>query len=541
MQKLFLFLAFCTCLTANSIQGQSFAYSTLDVVLNEIPVPAFPGVHSGAWAKWNGHWIFLGGRTNGLHGFLPPLAFPTSGIMDEVWIMNPATGSMQTAQMDSVPQGIFEAVCSANMQFHQEDSMLYMIGGYGWCDTAAAFRTFPTLTEIFLPQLYDSVFAGGDISPAFRQVTDQRLAVCGAHLGKLGNRYILPFGHRFDGMYDEVDSTGFFVQDYTYQIRSFEIADTGGVPGIFNYHAVTDSANFRRRDYNMLYQIDSNQNAFLKVFGGVFQESNNLPWVHPITISDTGFSYQIQTNFSQQFAHYHSGAIAYVDPQYGATGGTFLGGMAQFYKDSATSQVIEDTLIPFVKTISQVVDGYNMPGAWEHTNISQPQMPGYLGTNAYFIPVEGSNYYFDPYPVVNMDNVGQGGNQLIGYCVGGIESPDPNISDTDPSLSFASPRIFEVLARTVIIHTEKPNLGEFSLRVGPNPTSDEVMIEIQMPGSQPCKLVMTNMEGKQIGEKTVFGKKVSERWSLKNEPAGVYFLTLTDGLIKITEKVVKVE
>ena len=69
-----------------------------------------PALHSGAFANWNGKWFFLGGRRNGLHGFLPPFAFPTTDANTDIWMVNPALNQTVLSSADSLPDALREPV-----------------------------------------------------------------------------------------------------------------------------------------------------------------------------------------------------------------------------------------------------------------------------------------------------------------------------------------------------------------------------------------------------------------------------------------------
>lgn len=481
----------------------------------------FPGVHSGAFAQWQGKWIFLGGRTNGLHGFLPPLAFPTSGILHDIWVYDPVQRTMQTATLNNLPTSIFESVTSSNLEHYQIDSMLYLVGGYGWCDTASAFRTFPTLTALNLNHVLDSVGAGNGVTSLFRQITDQRMAVTGGNLQRIGDTFYLVFGHRFDGMYDRVDSTGFFVQHYTHQIRKFEIYDDGDSLAIDNYTAITDSPAFHRRDFNLAPHILPNGAKGLIAFSGVFQPGTEQPWYYPIRIDSAGYS--LDTSFSQQFSHYQCGLLPIaLNSQ---TSYQFFGGMAEYFFDTLQTpgQVARDTLVPFVNTMPEVVCGYvNNQFVWNEWLKSGSTLPALLGTNMYFIPDLSQNWLYGEvwdFPMV-------GSSHHVGWLAGGIESPEPNLANTDPSISFASPRIFDVWVRSAIISNSDANpLG--NLQLGPNPFQDRFSIQGREIPEGNYQLELWSTDGRKLREWQREGGKTME-WNLEvpGLANGVYLLNV---------------
>ena len=491
--------------------GQSF---TLE--LEEMTFPNAPGVHSGAFVKFEGKWVMIGGRINGLHGFLSPLAFPEYGENNRVWVMDYNTLETWSGTVDSLPLQTRQAVTSTNMQFYLEDTTLYMIGGYGFQDTSGAFVTFPTLTAISLPALVQAVQDSLPIDPYFRTLTDQRMAVCGAHVGKIGDEYQLVWGHRFDGIYDESDTTGFFVQEYTREIRRFEIDDNGTTLAISNYTAERDTLNFRRRDYNLVPQIFPNGDFGYTGFTGVFREDIDLP--HLTNVDIFANSYVHQSGFHQNLSQYHSAVMPLYDSQSKDMETVFFGGMSLYKLDSAQNLVI-DSLVPFVNTISKVV----RDSLGNLTEYALPDtMPGLLGTNQYFFPSDS---------VIVLDegiiDLGQiNGRTLAGYLIGGIDSPEENISMTDPSLSIASNKVFKVYLTHEPIMTDRENgvVQPVLVTAYPNPARGPVQFDV-LPGMEgELTLNILDLEGKLV--ERLYSGPVKDRlpivWKAESVAAGVY-------------------
>ncbi len=57
----------------------SGAQSTFTVDVQASSISVVPPTHSGAMAVWNGKWIFLGGRIDGIHIMQDNQAFPDYG------------------------------------------------------------------------------------------------------------------------------------------------------------------------------------------------------------------------------------------------------------------------------------------------------------------------------------------------------------------------------------------------------------------------------------------------------------------------------
>ena len=135
MKKLFVFVLLF-------ISVKIFSQQLFTLRLIPSTITAAPAVHSGTFGSYNNKWFFVGGRKNGLHGFLTPSAFPYQGINDSIFIVDANTNQSWSASTYALPDSIREAITTSNMEFYMNDSMLYMIGGYGWNDSVQDFITF---------------------------------------------------------------------------------------------------------------------------------------------------------------------------------------------------------------------------------------------------------------------------------------------------------------------------------------------------------------------------------------------------------------
>ena len=131
-----LFTLICLSLSLVVNAQQPFA-----VTIADEPITAMPGIHSFAFAESNGKWLFIGGRKNGLHGFLTPFAFETQYANDSITVVDPVANVNWAASTASLPDSIREPITSTNMEYHQEGNTLYMVGGYGWKTSVNNFRS----------------------------------------------------------------------------------------------------------------------------------------------------------------------------------------------------------------------------------------------------------------------------------------------------------------------------------------------------------------------------------------------------------------
>lgn len=496
------------------------------VTITPYSINGAPAIHSFAFASYNGKWLFIGGRTNGLHGFLPPFGFPSSGINDSAFVVDPVANQTWAASLAGLPDNIREAVTLSNMQYEQSDSMLYLIGGYGFKNSVNDFITFPKLTAINAKGLIDAVVNGTSVNSSFRQITNNNMAVAGGELKKIDSTYYLVFGHKFNGRYDKSDTTGFFTQEYSNQIRKFRIQDDGINLSISNYFSITDTVNFHRRDYNLVPQIFPNGTFGLTAFSGVFQYGINLPYLNSVDITPSGYS--VNNTFSQNLSQYSSAHMPVFDSINNNMHTVFFGGMSMYYIDSATQLLAVDSLVPFVNTISKVTRDQN--GTMTETKL-QAEMPALLGTNAKFILKSGIK---NNHEIIKLNALT--GNTLVGYILGGISSPEANISDTDPALSSASTQIFKVkIDKTVSAGiTEIPAKDPVIVTATPNPFKGVVFFNMESKSDELITIDLYDIKGIKI--KNIFKNKISDRskvqWNAKGFSSGVYYYEVTQGNFK---------
>lgn len=515
-QILFLVIVFC------SVRADAQQLFTLR--LENSTINTTPAVHSGAFGAYNNKWFFIGGRKNGLHGFLPPSAFTDAGINDSIYIVDPVANQRWSAPVSVLPDTIREAITTSNMEFYLNDTILYMVGGYGWNEVVQDFITFHTLTAVNIKELMNDVISAQPIESNFRQMRDSSLAVCGAHLAKMDSVYYLVFGHRYDGHYDRIGTLGIATQTYTCEVRKFQIADDGNTLSVYNYQAIRDTANFRRRDYNLIPMLDPFYGEGLLAYSGVFQPQSNVPYLNCVEIyPDTVI---VRNDFNQNLSQYHSAVCALYDSISFLQHHLFFGGMSMYYMDTLTQQTVTDTLVPFVRTISDVARDID----WTYYEFDAGiHLPALIGTNAYFFNDLNLPLYKKHFAHLNA----LPHHQRLGYIVGGIESMDLNIAANNPDAqSFASTRVIEVWLDTI----EAPNgMAEVKSEVlnffaFPNPSSGKVQIEFELLQASTVKIQWLDMKGSLVKEvsatKYTAGKQnvVDDISAL---PKGIYNCLLT--------------
>lgn len=218
-----------------------------------------PTLQSFATGTYDGKWIFVAGRTNGLHNFTNDgvANFPPEYQNTDIWVVDPVTKQTWSRSLNDASAGIttsvFNALSATATQSVQKGDTLYMAGGYLYDYDIDNFTTYNTLTALDLAGVVNWVQTGtGSLASATRQTSDATLQVTGGSMFLVDDRALLVFGQDFDGPYTP-GSNGV----YTRQVRSFDIVDDGTTLGIANISSTPVDEDFRRRDLNIVALADT--------------------------------------------------------------------------------------------------------------------------------------------------------------------------------------------------------------------------------------------------------------------------------------------
>ena len=534
MQHYFLtVLLLITFLTTNHTQTSPF-----QIAIDPMNIDGLGGVHSFALGQYDGKWLIIGGRLDGLHRRQPWAAFDEAGNNDQLIVVDPVNQQHWSASIESLPFSIQEQLSSTNPQFSQEGEYLYIIGGYGYSPTAADHITHSKLTAVKVDAVIDAVINGQPFAAYFRQITDEKFEVTGGYLNKIYDTYYLTGGQKFTGRYNPMNGPS-FVQEYTNAIRKFTIQDDGVNLAVTHLTEILDTDNLHRRDYNVAEQIMPNGEQGLTAFSGVFQKDIDLPFLNCVNIDSTG--YAVNNDFAQYYNHYHCAHISIYSAEDNEMHTVFFGGIAQYYE--ANGELIQDDDVPFVKTIARVTR--DAEGVMAEYKLPV-EMPGLLGAGSEFIPVEGLPQYnngvlsLDDFP---MDTV------LVGYIYGGISSTEANIFFiNDGSQSSANSQIFKVfLIKDGSVGTDELNeqsTGSLQLQLFPNPTKDTIILKFKLKKSTDVKLNIFDLNGRLI-EQTVIENApqglntyAQDITSLGSQLNGVYYLSIETEDTKAVQKLI---
>ena len=482
MVRLRFTLAVALSLTAGDALGQAGVPFSLEV--EPVAAPQSPALHSAAFAQDAGRWLFVTGRTNGLHGLTAqPDPFPAEFANGAVVVYEIGTDTRWTAPLDGLAPEVAAPLRAMNTQFWQEGSTLYVIGGYGR-DTAGANVTHPTLTAIDVPGIIAAVQDGTPLTPHVRQLVDQRLAVTGGHLVRRDDRYQLIGGNRFDGDYLGAG----MVQVYTEAVRSIWLSDDGTTLAMTGYEEDVDAVQLHRRDANVGHVILPGGQESVALYGGVFNNFN-LPFRNPVQI-DLGA--HTASEFLARFGHYTCPVLPMHDARDDAMHTVFLGGMGQFWFDEDAGLVREDVLVPFIDDIaamSRASDGTVTEA------VLAARMPGLYGTNSQFFINPAVPAW--PNGVLRLESLP--GRTLVGYIHGGITTEEQHPGWTQGD-SEAANEVFAVYVTPQPLAAEEgPRAGRLALSAPvPNPADAGARLQLTVAAAATESVELFDIMGRRV-------------------------------------------
>lgn len=520
--------------------GQIFGQTQPDyrVILEEQTIPNLPGLQAYVIGESGGKWLVIGGRKDGLHRRQPFAAFDVAGGNEKIHVIDPVSKTVWSKPLAGLPTGLVEQLQSTNMEFRQSGNTLFIMGGYGFSATEGDHITYPFLTAVNVPGAISAVVNGTDLQPHFRQIEDARMQVTGGYLDKLGDYFYLAGGQNFIGRYNPMGPThgpGFF-QEYTDEIRRFKISDDGTTLALTDFSAWHDSLNLHRRDYNMVPQVFPNGKRGFTMFSGVFQHTVDLPWLNTVDLDSTGFL--VKNGFEQLLNQYHTAHLPMFDSAKNQMHTLFFGGISRFRVDDVTGLLIDDTDVPFVRTISMITRFSD--GQMKEVKIGE--MPSLMGSSAEFVAAEIPA--FDD-GILNLDEI-SGDTVFVGHILGGIKSSQPNIFFINTGAeSEASNRLYKVsLVRNYssAVPPVSPENGS-KLTIVPNPFRNDFEIEFEVFQPKKIEIRVFDNTGKQVlrfPEKEFAGGKHRVGASLAWFPVGNYTVVLVEnGRQVAAERVVK--
>ena len=140
-------LAFLTLHSA----AQEFPYT---VVLNPVYSSQDIALQSFAYGTWGNRVLLIGGRKDGLHERQPFASFDVAGMPSNISILDLNNYTSTPVEFDIIDVQLAEQFSSTNIEFYQTDSILWLVGGYGYSATSQDHVTYPMLTAINLKTFF---------------------------------------------------------------------------------------------------------------------------------------------------------------------------------------------------------------------------------------------------------------------------------------------------------------------------------------------------------------------------------------------------
>ncbi|HEV8051025.1 MAG TPA: hypothetical protein VGP47_00910 [Parachlamydiaceae bacterium] len=416
------------------------------------------GIHSYAQSTFDGKWLFIAGRTNGMHSFLPgDNNFPPSAQNQVIYVVDPVTQTVYSKSLTDPKAGLtakqIDLLSVTNPQFYTLNCTLYMTGGYGVDSETGLFSTKDALSAINVPRLMQWVMNPDPQDSAanyIRQIFHPVFQITGGSMFKFAHHpTLLVFGQNFEGFYHD-DSNG----DYSEQVRRFDIIDDGNILDVdvkpSKPHCPLEI--YRRRDLNIVPIIHYTKGRYrqqLIAFSGVFTLEEGI-WTIPVNIDSNGNSSMLPPTsakaFKQGMNNYSCPTIGLFSQATKDMYTIFMGGISYGYFIGDIF-FATDAEIPFINQITTIkysadekYTQYLMDEEYPVIISTGPNAgnPLLFGASAMFIPSGDALVY--GHDVLNLDALT--GSTVIGYVVGGIQSTVPNTSV--PGDSAASPYIFKV-------------------------------------------------------------------------------------------------
>lgn len=411
------------------------------------------GIHSGASAQYGSKYLFIAGRTNGLHGFNNnDNNFPISQQNTDVIVIDVCTQQVWSRSLLGEKSGLtqeqVDTLSVTSPQSYQAGNTLYMTGGYGVETSSGNFFTKDTLTAIDVPGLINWVICPSCPACTFiRQISDPVFQVTGGEMFQTGQcPTLLMVGQNFTGFYAD-DANG----DYTRQVRRFNIIDDGKCLGVNILPSTPQDPNYRRRDLNIIPIVEKCCDDLVPAYvilSGVFTLETGI-WTVPVEVTADGQPSMADPTdpgtFKQAMNNYASAHVELFSKS-GCMYSILFGGLTFGFFENG--EFMTDSGVPFTNQIT-VLKRTSGGSYTQHllpveypTILSTLSNPGnrlLFGTGAFFVTAPNVPAFSNG--VLMLEEIKK--PTVIGYIVGGIASTLPNTNTiTD---SFASPYIFKVI------------------------------------------------------------------------------------------------
>jgi hypothetical protein len=515
----------------DAIVAQEFPYR---IQIDSIQIPELGGIQSYAYAQWENKWLIIGGRLDGLHRRQPWASFDSSGNNTQLIVVDPIERKKWSVPVNHFHTDLREQLSSTNMEFKQVDSLLILIGGYGYSPSKKDHITYPNLAVVNIPQTIDAVINGYKEFFTIGQIPCETCAVTGGKLMSIDSTFYLIGGHRFNGKYNPMGGPT-FVQTYTNAIQKFRLKRVGNATEVVWLEKYIDEALFHRRDLNVLPQISVSGKPGLNIFSGVFQIDYDIPYLTSVLVDKD--SIYTEPDFAQYYNHYHCATMSIYDAQTSVQYNLFFGGISQYVDSSGV--LTQNSDIPFTQNISLVERDVN--GTMKEY-LLDTKMPGYLGAGSEFIVNPDLICY--PNGVVDLNTNNQD-SILLGYIFGGIKSSAASIFwINDGTQSIASQAIYPVYLikdSKVVSQLNNQSCNGLQLQVFPDVPYKEFYVSYNLKQSENVSFEIKDLAGQVIVSKHFNKRKkganIHTLMYKKLDYGQTYFLTLKVSGDEIVQKI----
>jgi hypothetical protein len=418
-----------------------------------------PRLQSFAWAQWEGKWIFVAGRTGGYHGVgQSDVDFPRAKANQQIWVIDPpASGPAKVyrfpvADLPPWLRQVKDQWVSSNLLHFQDKDTLYLVGGYGQ-NSAGEMVTYPLVSSVNLQALVQGVMHGKDtFSKTVSWGESPLVQSAGGQLVKLDDGFFyLIGGHVFTGTYrgfeaaDEKNTTS-ASQTYVGEIRKLRFRSARPGRLAVSLAQSFKDPEFARRDFNAgLTILEDGKSLGAAAYGGVFTK-DQLNFTHPVFIA-AGSAPKVDDRFEQKMSAYTCATMLFYDPESSGMYTTFFGGISRWSWNDAKRQFIQAPLsgnktkqtdyldgMPWINQISTLVTS----GGKALEFVQQDnRLPGYIGTNAAFLPAAGLKRIREDAEIFDVRQF-RGKRVFAGYIYGGIRAFPKQFPYTDESADYSS-------------------------------------------------------------------------------------------------------
>lgn len=146
---------------------------------------------------------------------------------DQIILLDWTTHRAILAPIAVLAHPLAQALAGSNMQYFQEDDLLYIVGGYGYSEECRCWKTHPVLIILEISHTIQALLNNQNPSGHMRYLVDERLAVTDGFLEKAADHFFLLEGRKCYKVESSDDQAFYFVETYDNQVRSFKIGDDG--------------------------------------------------------------------------------------------------------------------------------------------------------------------------------------------------------------------------------------------------------------------------------------------------------------------------